>query len=166
MVTDSLSDDVVSATGPQGRVSVNRTLRCTVGALAAGASIKLVIVTALRPDATGDVANSVAVSSDTDDPDTANDTATASAPVVRSADLGVTKVVDTTKAALGDTVSYRIVISNAGPSTSTGASVAEQWPADVAFASAQTQTGTYDQDAGLWSVGTLAWPRVRALSSS
>lgn len=76
--------------------------------------------------------------------------------VLPAADLGVTKSADETTVTVGQTVTYRVTVRNAGPDTATGVTVADPLPAGLAFLSAETGSGTYDPGTGEWSVGTLA----------
>ncbi len=76
--------------------------------------------------------------------------------VLPAADLGVTKSADETTVTVGQTVTYRVTVRNAGPNTATGVTVADPLPAGLVFLSAEAGTGTYDPGTGTWSVGTLA----------
>jgi uncharacterized repeat protein (TIGR01451 family) len=73
-----------------------------------------------------------------------------------AADLGVVKSADLTKVTVGQTVSYRIGIHNAGPNAATGVTVDDQLPANLAFVSATPSAGSYDPGTGTWKVGDLA----------
>ena len=55
--------------------------------------------------------------------------------MARVADLSITKTVDLATALPGDSLTYTIVVSNAGPSDITGAAVSDVVPADLAGAS-------------------------------
>lgn len=77
-------------------------------------------------------------------------------PILPAADLSVTKAADATTVTVGQTVTYRVTVRNAGPNTATRVTVADSLPAGLAFLSATPRPGTYDPDTGQWSVGTLA----------
>lgn len=73
-----------------------------------------------------------------------------------AADLDVTKAADATTVTVGQTVTYRVSVHNAGPSPATGVTVTDRLPAGLAFLSADASRGTYDPDTGRWTVGELA----------
>ncbi|MGV9267607.1 DUF7507 domain-containing protein [Kitasatospora sp. NPDC003701] len=75
--------------------------------------------------------------------------------ILPAADLSVTKSADATTVTVGQTVTYRVTVRNAGPNTATGVTVADPLPAGLAFVSATPGTGTYDPGTGRWSVGAL-----------
>ena len=111
---------------------------CTAGPIAGdiddsadvpvGGAATYTLVTALDPDATGDLVNtaSVAPPGGVSDPNAANDSAvdtdTEGAPI---ADLGITKDDGVASYTPGGSVSYTIVVTNAGPSDVTGATVTD-----------------------------------------
>ncbi|TWU31589.1 beta strand repeat-containing protein [Novipirellula artificiosorum] len=96
------------------------TLTFTVGASASG----LITNTASIPDLSGVGENDV-----TNNSDTADITVT---PVV---DVSVTKTVNRTLATHGDTLTYTVVVSNAGPSTAEAVTAVDTLPAGVTFVS-------------------------------
>ncbi|WP_059008195.1 DUF7507 domain-containing protein [Streptomyces specialis] len=76
--------------------------------------------------------------------------------VLPAADLSVVKAADATTVTVGQTVTYRLTVRNAGPDQATGVTVTDPLPATLAFLSATGSTGLYDPDTGVWSIGTLA----------
>ncbi|WP_226874810.1 DUF7507 domain-containing protein [Microbispora sitophila] len=82
---------------------------------------------------------------------TSGDTVTEVNPAV---DLSVVKSADKTEVTVGETVTYRVTIANAGPNDATGVAVKDALPANLAFLSSTHSTGTYAD--GTWTVGTLA----------
>ncbi|MFJ9637454.1 hypothetical protein [Streptomyces sp. NPDC101178] len=73
-----------------------------------------------------------------------------------AADLSVTKAADATTVTVGQTVTYRITVHNAGPNPATGVSVTDRLPDGLAFLSADGTSGDYDPTTGRWLVGDLA----------
>ncbi|MFJ8160229.1 hypothetical protein ACIRBY_04775 [Streptomyces sp. NPDC096136] len=71
-----------------------------------------------------------------------------------AADLGVTKAADATAVTVGQTVTYRIAVRNAGPNDATGVAVTDRLPDGLAFLSAEGP-GRYDPATGRWTVGGL-----------
>lgn len=72
-----------------------------------------------------------------------------------SADLALTKIVNDGSPQEGDTVSYTVTITNAGPGSATVVQVMDLLPAGVTFVSAVPAQGTYDSISGDWFVGNL-----------
>ena len=87
------------------------------------------------------------------DPDPSNDSAT-SAPGVNSADLAVSKSVDKTAAAAGETVTFTLTVANDGPATATGVSLTDVLPSGYLFVAAEP-AAAYVPATGVWTVGTL-----------
>jgi uncharacterized repeat protein (TIGR01451 family) len=56
---------------------------------------------------------------------------------------------------VGDTVTFTVTLSNAGPDAATNVAVADLLPAGLRFVSAAPSLGSYNSGTGLWSVGTL-----------
>jgi uncharacterized repeat protein (TIGR01451 family) len=83
--------------------------------------------------ATGTLSNTatVAAPAGVTDPNPGNNAATDSDTLGASADLSVTKTDGVTTVTAGGSVTYTIVASNAGPSTATGATVADTFPVSL-----------------------------------
>ncbi|MEW5655596.1 hypothetical protein ABGT92_09710 [Streptomyces cinereoruber] len=73
-----------------------------------------------------------------------------------AADLTVVKAADATTVTVGQTVTYRLGVHNAGPSPATGVTVTDRLPNGLVFLSADTASGTYVPETGEWSVGEMA----------
>ncbi|MFE7318775.1 isopeptide-forming domain-containing fimbrial protein [Streptomyces sp. NPDC057555] len=73
-----------------------------------------------------------------------------------AADLVATKSADATTVTVGQTVTYRVAVHNAGPNDATGVTVTDQLPDGLAFLSADATSGGYDPATGKWTVGDLA----------
>jgi uncharacterized repeat protein (TIGR01451 family) len=73
-----------------------------------------------------------------------------------AADLAVTKAADATTVTVGQTVTYRVTVGNAGPNAATGVTVTDELPDGLAFLSADGAPGGYDPATGRWTVGDLA----------
>ncbi len=109
--------------------------------------------------ATGnDVRNRVTVIADQPDPDDDNDEdeePVVVTPVVT--DLQVVKMVDKTRANVGDALTYTITIRNNGPNNATGVFVRDVLPLGQINVTGQTATtGNYNVSTGIWTVGNLA----------
>ena len=63
---------------------------------------------------------------------------------------------DTTPA-VGDTVTFRITVTNAtAGTTATGVSLTDQLPSGLTYVSHTASAGTYDQTTGVWTIGDVA----------
>src|SRR5262249_38289044 len=90
------------------------------------------------------------------DPNTGNDSATASINGLPSADVGVNLTADNAAPNLGDPVVFTVSASNAGPQNATGVAITDLLPAALTFVSATPSQGSYDATTGVWSVGAIA----------
>jgi uncharacterized repeat protein (TIGR01451 family) len=85
------------------------------------------------PDFLGPLHNDTVVSSATFDPDTANNLDTTVATVTASADLSITKTDSPDPVLAGNSITYTLTVTNAGPSTAQNVSVTDTIPAGTAF---------------------------------
>ncbi len=109
-------------------------LECSLGVVAVGESVTVLVVGTLDPGASGQLDNTATVVSNTVDPDPDSNTATVSAVIERVADLSITKATDSTgEVAVGDTVVWTIEVTNAGPATATDVVVLDALPAGLAL---------------------------------
>jgi uncharacterized repeat protein (TIGR01451 family) len=85
----------------------------------------------IDPSVNGILDNTVSISpaAGVSDPDSGNNSASDTDTLVAVADLAITKTDGVSSAAPGDTVTYTIVASNAGPSAATGNTVTDTFPA-------------------------------------
>lgn len=74
-----------------------------------------------------------------------------------SADLSLTKQVNNANPNANQNVVFSVTLTNSGPQSATGVTVADQLPAGLTFVSS-TPSGstTYNSGTGVWTVGTLA----------
>lgn len=86
------------------------------------------------PPLAGTITNTVSVDSTTDDPNTINNTAVATTTVNSVADLQISKTDGFTAVTPGTTITYTIVVTNAGPSAVTNAPVVDTLPAAISSA--------------------------------
>lgn len=125
---------------------------CTLPIMGPGGSATFTLVAFLNAFATGTLSNTVTASGETADPTPANNTSTASSPIVPvSADLSVVKTSSATVAA-GANVTYTTVIANNGPSAAASVSVTGSTPSGTTFVSNSGACAT----AFPCSLGTLA----------
>jgi uncharacterized repeat protein (TIGR01451 family) len=81
------------------------------------------------------VVNTATVSTSSSDPNAANNTATASTGGASSADISVTKAAGATQVFPGNTITYTINVSNAGPASAPSVSLDDPTPAGLTFLS-------------------------------
>ena len=111
------------------------TITCTNGtSLAVTAQLPALTISMTAPANGGGVTNSATVSAVTGDPNNANNTASVSTTVVAQADLSIVKSGPNGVTA-GQNIVYTIVVTNNGPSSSTGVTVTDPTPAGLTFVS-------------------------------
>ena len=98
-----------------------------------GGTATYTVTAAIAPGATGSISNTATVSAPATvvDPNSANNTATDTDTLTSLADLAITKSDGVATILPGSPIAYTIVASNAGPSTATGATVADTIPAAI-----------------------------------
>ncbi len=148
----NLSGASVSDTLPAGATSMNWACSATAGAscapagsgpiaavvsLAAGSTVTFTVVVDIDAAASGLLTNTATVTPPVGvtDPNPANDSATDSDTVVAVADLAITKDDGSPTATPGTTSTYTIVVTNAGPSDVSAASVVDSAPAGTTVTS-------------------------------
>ena len=137
----------------------------TVGAVGTRPQTLIIRATVTSPDPQ---TNAAAIThADQFDPDTANNTASATQTPQR-ADLALAKTVNNAAPNVGATISYTVTLSNKGPDAATAAQVTDLLPAGVMFVSAAPSQGTYNSVSGLWAVGsvTTSAPQTLVLTAT
>lgn len=99
--------------------------------LAAGGSATVTANAVVRPDATGQLTNTAAITSPID-PLTNNKTVTDVTAVSNVADLGLSAVFPTS-VAVTTAITYTLEISNTGPNVATAVEISTQYPQNVSF---------------------------------
>ena len=111
---------------------------CLLGTLPAGASTAVTATFSVPAGYSGPnpIANTATVSSPEPDADPANDSSTATVGVgAEAADVAVAKT-GPASAVAGQSVTWQVTVSNLGPGTAQGVSLADPTPAGLVFASA------------------------------
>ena len=148
-VTDLLPAGLtfVSATPSQGTYD-SVTGVWTVGTVSAGAaqtlSITAMVVSPAAQTNTGTISDA-----DQFDPNTANNTASAT-ETPQQADLSVTKTVSDATPNVGDQITFTVTLSNQGPDAATGVQVTDLLPAGLTFVQRNPSQGTYNNVTGVW----------------
>ncbi len=98
----------------------------------AGRSLRLVVTGTVNVDATGQMVNTAAVTTGSgatfSDPTPGNNSSTDSDQIIQQADLGVVMTGPPGNLFAGNVVTYRIVVTNSGPSKSLGSTVTNLLP--------------------------------------
>jgi uncharacterized repeat protein (TIGR01451 family) len=141
---------VISATPSQGTYTGGVWTVGTVGLSVAPTLALIVRVDSPNPDT-----NTATIShADQFDPDTSNNTASAT-ETPQQADLALTKTVNNPTPNVGDTVTFTVTLTNFGPNTASSVAVTDLLPAGLQFVSDTTSQGTYQPTNGKWTVGTV-----------
>ncbi|TYA71344.1 T9SS type B sorting domain-containing protein, partial [Seonamhaeicola marinus] len=80
------------------------------------------------------------------------------APVTPMADLSLNKVVvdGDTSPLTGTEITFEITVTNDGPQDATGVQITDLLPSGYDFILFSSTSGTYDENTGVWNVGTIA----------
>ena len=159
-VTDSIPAGLtlISATGAEWSCAETApSIRCTQPNLPAGAEAPPIVVTVTVAEAAvaGSMTNTATVSSDTPDPDPSDNTSTRQTPIVRSADLAISKSHEG-NAIPGESITYTIGTRNEGPSVATGIVVDDVLPDYLSLVSASGEGWTCTVAIRCVLAGTLA----------
>ncbi|MEW5956410.1 MAG: SdrD B-like domain-containing protein [Chloroflexota bacterium] len=132
--------------------------------LAADASGEFVYTVTVDSAVTATFTNTAVITTDTPNSDPANNTAAEPTGVNTLIDLSLAKQVNTGAPAIGDTITFTVVVSNTGPSLATGVAISETLPNGYTYGGASATRGSYSQANGLWTVGALDAGRVATLT--
>ncbi|OLR93185.1 DUF11 domain-containing protein [Actinokineospora bangkokensis] len=129
---------------------------CTIGAVAPGAEVVITLTGRLDPSYSGpNLTVTATVASGTPDADPADNTASATRPVVPVADLGVRVTLAPDAPVAGSPVEITAVVVNRGPSTATGVAVDVPVPAGVRDVTVTAPVGVTCTDAVRCTVDSL-----------
>ena len=134
----------------------------TIGNLTSGSSVTLDVIATVTTS--GDKTNTAEVAtSDQSDPDStpgnsnsSEDDQAAVTITPQLIDLSLTKTTSSANPNVGDTVTFTITASNAGPGDATGVAVTDVLPTDLTFSNATATRGSYNSATGIWTVGAIA----------
>ncbi len=141
VVTDPLPVGVSFVSSPDGCTAAGQVVTCPATAsLVPGQAATFVLVVQLDPSYVGngsDIQNVASVSSTATDPVLSNNTSNPATPVIGTpeADVAIAKAVVEPSVAPGGIFTYRLVVTNAGPSTALGVVVTDPLPSPVTFVS-------------------------------
>jgi len=130
VVTDTMPAAVTFVSASSTRGSCTRsgtTVACRIPSLAGGTTATITLI--VKPTTPGNIANSVNVAANEPDTNASNNSSTESTTITASSDLKVTVTDSKTTVAAGQKDTYTIKVTNAGPSSVTGATVVDNFPA-------------------------------------
>ena len=97
-------------------------LSCALGAIFSGAAVTATVTGLLAADyGASSVSNTAGVATDTADPDLKNNSSSVESSTVTSANLALTKSATSGSFVAGNAATWTVQVSNAGPSTASGA---------------------------------------------
>ncbi|MCZ7648418.1 MAG: DUF11 domain-containing protein [Planctomycetota bacterium] len=149
---------IVPSSGSYGTSSTDPMGTWTLPSLAAGAMETLTVTIDVDFTAANGltVTNTASVTAvDETRINLGDDSDTEVTTIRRSIDLTVTKMGDNSMPFVGETVTFTLTVSNAGPHDATSVALTDVLPAQLDFVSASGD-GTYTSASGVWNVGTLA----------
>ncbi len=139
VLTDTLPAGVTLASAPAGCSQSAGVVTCSIGALSGGTSVTTTLT--VTPAATGLMTNSVSVTGNEFDPNAANNSNSLSTTVIPAADLSLTQTRVPGLVLVGDTITYTLVLTNAGPSNATNVVLTDTLQGHVTFGPAVPSQG-------------------------
>ncbi len=141
VVTDTLPPGLsVISTTPTTNTQSGQDLSWNLGDLDAGDWRTIEVKVTVGGGVRGTINNTAEVASDTTDPISDNST-TEPTTVNAETDLSVSKTSSASSVRMGDSLTYTIIVTNAGPSTATGVVVTDTKPVSVSFNSSLSSPG-------------------------
>jgi uncharacterized repeat protein (TIGR01451 family) len=135
-LSDPLPNGLSYVSGDNAECSASGQLfSCAFGLLAAGSSRTVTLTVKAAVDASGQIANTATVSTDTNDPVPANNTSTYAVSFSQMADLAITKTGPSSTVGAGEAVTYTLSISNNGPSDAVNSVLSDALPVGLTYVS-------------------------------
>ncbi len=108
---------------------------CTLGTVVAGTTARITVTGTVDPAALGQLLNTASVTTTTPDPNTGGESSTATTTLLPSADVSVTKRLDTSPVVAGQPVQWTMTVANSGPSDGRAVTVDDTLPAGSTISS-------------------------------
>jgi uncharacterized repeat protein (TIGR01451 family) len=158
-VSDTLPAPLTFVSGTPGCSAAGQVVTCALGTLTNGQVVPITLNVRIAPDvAAGTViSNTATVTGTAPDPTPANNVSTVSSPpVTTSADLSTTKAALEASVAPGGTFTYRVIVTNNGPSTALDVTVTDPLPAQLTFVSSPSSCSAIGQNVTCGPVASVA----------
>lgn len=158
-ITDTLPAGVTfdASTSTPGCTFAGGVVTCPTGTLAPGDTASVEIGVTVDPATTGVVDNTGAsVQSDTDDPDTTNNSQSESTTIETQAQVTAIKSASPDPVAAGELLTYEIEVTNEGPSTAPDVELTDPLPSGTTFSSASTGCAESSPGVVTCSLGTMS----------
>ncbi|MGL6298093.1 MAG: hypothetical protein ACRC1M_02890, partial [Methanobacteriaceae archaeon] len=154
-VFDALANGLIyiNSTGTKGTYN-NVTGSWFVGNLSTGETVYLNITT--LTNSSGNISNTALVIGNEIDLISTNDKSTVTLNSQSNADLAVLKLVDKSNPNNGQIINYIITVSNNGPNTALNTILTDILPTGLIYLSSNPSQGTYNNNTGLWTIGSLS----------
>jgi uncharacterized repeat protein (TIGR01451 family) len=161
VLTDTLPAGISidSTSSSQGSVGqAGGVVTANVGTLASGASATVTINVTVADSTVGTIVNNATVTANETETDSSNNSTMEPTVVTPVVDLSVTKADDVDPIFVNGSVTYTLIVVNAGPSTATGVTLVDTLPAGLSFGGGSTTQGSVSSSGNLITanVGTLA----------
>jgi uncharacterized repeat protein (TIGR01451 family) len=156
VATDQLPNgySYVSHTATSGSYNTS-TGNWNIGALSNGASVTLTLRGNINAPVAGiNFTNTVSVTGNEHDPNTANNSASAIVTPQQS-DIRITKTVNNSTPFVGNQITFSILVTNNGPDFATNVNATDILPNGFNYISHSASVGVYSPSGGLWSIGTM-----------
>lgn len=135
-LVDNLPAGVTFSSASAGCNNSNGTVTCELGNMNSGTSKQVTTTVKVKSSTTTQLSNTASVSSDTHDPNTANNADTESTNVNTRTDLQLAKSDSPDPVVAGHDLTYTLTVTNNGPSDAIGVILTDTLPAGVTFKSA------------------------------
>jgi uncharacterized repeat protein (TIGR01451 family) len=143
VVSDALPAALSFMSASAGCGEAAGTVTCTVGSLGPGESRTFEVTGRVASSLDQCLSNTATVTSDAADPDGNNNESTICVPIMRRADLSITKSASQTELPTGGgQVMYTLVVRNDGPSDATGVRVSDPMAPGLTLVAAEASQGS------------------------
>lgn len=127
----------------------------TVGNLFMGSTVQI-LIRGIVVASSGIITNTAIVSSDTPDPNPNNNQYTSNTPINEIADLSITKTADHNIVETGNTLTYTIIVNNAGPSVAQNVVITDAIPLELDMVQYSSDNGiTWQYWNGTYTIGSV-----------
>ncbi len=139
VITDTLPAGLTFTSSPSGCTAAGQVVTCVVGTVLNQITKAVTITASTSGTATGTIINTAVVTSD-NDPNSANNTASAVSGISQKADLVMSKTGPLTAVA-GQIATYTLRVHNNGPSSASNVVVTDALPTGLSYSSVSTAGG-------------------------